>query len=250
MSDMLDHWKHIISRMRAMGLDQEQIRSIGQADLPHSFQQEYRIRSLLKENSQRRRVYLQNSLIDSEYIVLDTETTGFNPEKGDQVISLAALKVSRGRILPTVFFTYIKPRNTIKIPQSVTELTKIDESVLFDAPPLEEVIKDFLDFIGHSLIVGFHISHDLLFLNYFLQKEYHTKMEQSGFEIQKVLKTLLPENSLKSLDQALEYYDIPIYRRHHALDDSIMTAKLWIKILQECKRNNIVTLFDLYSKIA
>ncbi|WP_339064161.1 exonuclease domain-containing protein [Tepidibacillus marianensis] len=246
---MLDHWKHIISRMRALGLNQEQIRLIGQVDLPHSFQQEYRIRSLLKENSQKRRIDLQNSLLASDFIVLDTETTGFFPEKGDQVISLAAVKISHGKILPSVFFTYIKPSDEITIPQPVIELTKIDETVLYDAPSLEEVIKDFLDFVGHSLIVGFHISHDLLFLNHFLQEQYQMKMEQSGFELQKVLQAIVPENPFKDLDQALEYYAIPIYRRHHALDDSLMTAKLWIKILQECKKNGIVTLFDLYSKI-
>ncbi|TCS83705.1 exonuclease domain-containing protein [Tepidibacillus fermentans] len=244
---MEPNWKHFISRMLSLGLNREQIQIIGQTDLPFSLQQEHIIRSLLKEIRQKNEDSLRRDLSSIDYVVIDSETTGFFPDKGDEIISLSAVKITNGKISPTVFFTYLSP--THPIPTKIRELTGIDEKVIAHAPKIEEVIQEFLTFIGQSWIVGFHINHDLTFLNDFLLKNYQSKIDRSVFEIQQVLQVVIPNHMLKSLDEALDYYSIPIYQRHHALDDSIMIANLWLKILEECKKKGIITLFDLYSRI-
>ncbi|MFV9511048.1 exonuclease domain-containing protein [Tepidibacillus sp. LV47] len=244
---MESNWKHFISRMLSLGFNHEQIQMIGQTD-PSSLRQEHVIRSLLKEIPKKNEVILRRHLSSIDYVVIDSETTGFFPDKGDEIISLSAVKITKGKISPTVFFTYLSP--TQPIPKKIIELTGIDEKVIAHAPKIEDVIQEFLTFIGQSWIVGFHISHDLTFLNDFLQKNYQRTMDRSVFEIQKVLQVVIPGHLLKTLDDALDYYSIPIYQRHHALDDSIMTANLWLKILQDCEEQGIVTLFDLYSRIS
>ncbi|MNN58926.1 hypothetical protein D3C81_1740030 [compost metagenome] len=65
-----------------------------------------------------------------------------------------------------------------------------------------------------------------------------------------IARKLEPERNISSLDEWLEVYDIPRLRRHHALEDSKMTAGLWTAIITHLKEQGVITLGDLYSYLS
>ena len=62
-----------------------------------------------------------------------------------------------------------------------------------------------------------------------------------------IAKWLMPKRKNLSLDSLLHAYDIPVTNRHHALEDSLMTAQLWSRFMEEIKSRNVDTLGDLYA---
>ena len=79
----------------------------------------------------------------NEYVVLDIETTGFNPEK-DQIIEVAVCKVKDGNIVDE-YTAFVNPKEVI--PPVTAEITKITNDMLKEAETIDVVIPKLLDFI-------------------------------------------------------------------------------------------------------
>lgn len=86
----------------------------------------------------------------NNYVVIDCETTGLNPEY-DEIIEFAAAKIRNCEIVDT-FTTLIKPKR--KIDDFIEDLTGITNEMLLGAPTIKEVINDISSFIGNDIIVG------------------------------------------------------------------------------------------------
>jgi DNA polymerase-3 subunit epsilon len=65
-----------------------------------------------------------------------------------------------------------------------------------------------------------------------------------------IAKWLMPRQKTYSLDSLLDAFDIDITLRHHALEDSLMTAKLWSRFMEEIKSRQVDTLGDLYTLLS
>ncbi|GJM78437.1 hypothetical protein HMSSN139_09330 [Paenibacillus sp. HMSSN-139] len=52
------------------------------------------------------------------------------------------------------------------------------------------------------------------------------------------------------MDDWLAVYGIPVTQRHHALEDSKMTAHLWTALIERLKEHNVITLGDLYTYLS
>jgi DNA polymerase-3 subunit epsilon len=65
-----------------------------------------------------------------------------------------------------------------------------------------------------------------------------------------IAKWLEPKRDDYSLDALLNDHEIPVTVRHHALEDSMMTARLWVRFLRLVKERNIHTLGDLYAYLS
>lgn len=90
---------------------------------------------------------------DKSFVIADIETTGFSPEKGGQIIQIAAIKIDEKGNKLGEFNQFIKP--TIKIPANITILTGITNENVKDAPPVGVVLREFLNFLRGSTVV-FH----------------------------------------------------------------------------------------------
>ena len=64
-----------------------------------------------------------------------------------EIIEIGAVKIQGGKVL-SVFNEYVKP--TVSIPQNITELTGIDDSMVADADSIDKVLPRFLEFIGNN----------------------------------------------------------------------------------------------------
>lgn len=96
-------------------------------------------------------------------VVFDIETTGFLPDKGDQIISIGAVKVEGCEILDEQFYTLVNA--DVEIPREISRLTGIETENLLDAPPLSDVLVQFFEFIKDDTLVAHHSSHEKALCN-------------------------------------------------------------------------------------
>ncbi len=106
---------------------------------------------------------LRTPIRQARFVVLDTETTGFEPYGGDELVQVAFVEylglVPTGRELSSL----LHPR--IPIPQRSTEIHGITDSMVADAPRAGELIDTIIEFTDDAVLVGHHIAFDLRFLN-------------------------------------------------------------------------------------
>lgn len=205
------------------------------------------IRNVNKE--QRKQSMFDMPLKELEVIVFDLETTGFYPNNGDEIISFGAVLLRGGEIMENeTFYSLVNPKR--KIPKAIVELTGITNEMVQDAPDLMQVLHDFMEFVGRRLLVAHASGHDKQFLNAALWRTSKINLNHRVLDTMMVAKWLEPNLEGYSLDELLDSCCIPITERHHALQDSIMTAKLWQNYLARILERNITTLGDLYAYLS
>lgn len=161
------------------------------------------------------------------FTVVDIETTGLDPMK-NEIIELAALRVEDCR--PTAeYHAIVKGKSPL--PQSVTALTGIgDEEMQAEGRPLEEVMREFLEFIGQSLLVCHNAGFDQRFLlaacrrcglplfrNPFFDTLAAARRKVSG----------VPDYKLATL---ASHYSLDVVQPHRALADCYLTYGIYLKL--------------------
>lgn len=215
------------------------------ADGEHSFQQEMWLRALRKEQ-QKKQIDMNMPLDEVTFMIIDMETTGFSPQRGDEILAMAAAKTVRG-VVEETYYTLVCPEKAI--PPHISALTGIRAKDVQHAPRLHEAMRSFLSFISDGVMIGYHIGHDLSFLNHFLWTHYRTKWTARFFDMQPIAE-MVQRRLFPTLDEALQHYRISCERRHTADGDVQAMAELWARLLEELKNQNIETLYDLYSALS
>jgi DNA polymerase III epsilon subunit family exonuclease len=104
-----------------------------------------------------------STLLPRYFVVLDFETTGLRPER-DEIIEFGAIRVTLDAETQATFQTLVKPVR--KIPAKITEITGItQEMVDRDGLPLEDALRQFMEFIGDLPLVTFNAEFDIGFLH-------------------------------------------------------------------------------------
>ena len=96
-------------------------------------------------------------------IVLDTETTGFDPESGDRIVEIGAIELIRHVPTAKQFHQYIDPERAM--PQEAFEVHGLGDDFLRGKPKFAAVGQAFLDFIGDAKLVIHNAAFDMKFLN-------------------------------------------------------------------------------------
>lgn len=205
------------------------------------------MRQVMKQ--QRNDFVMDEPLSEMDVVVFDLETTGFSPNAGDEIISFGAIAV-KGHEIRTeeTFYSLVNPGRPI--PDHIARLTGIEDSAVSAAPSVMEGLRQFFEFTHKRILVAHASGHDKKFLNAALWRTSKVHMTHRVLDTLMIAKWLEPKRSDYSLDALLEDHGIPAGRRHHALEDSIMTAKLWVSFLKRIQARNIHTLGDLYAYLS
>jgi len=194
-------------------------------------------------------------LTDYTFVVCDTELSGFD-RKRDEIISIGAVMIRDLQIdLSATFHQYIRPANT-KHTQA-TLIHRITPQQLIKARPLEEVLPDFIEFVGNSLMVGHYVALDMDFLNRAARKVFDGTLSNPGIDTirmaqgyRRVLLGHFHEKDTQSYSYALEdlakEYHLPIFKAHDALEDAMQTAYLFLFLLKKFRKGGLLTLKDIY----
>lgn len=178
------------------------------------------------------------SLEEAKLCFVDIETTSSNAKKG-QIIEVGAIIAQNGEILNTFDTLVYSPF----VPEDIIELTGIDSYMLEDAPRIEQVLKQFSEFLGDSIFVAHNVSFDY---NFIAESLYEYDMPPL---FNACLCTLdISRRTIVSKKYALSYLNdmlgINIKQAHRAYADALAAFELY-KICVQSLPREIKTLQDL-----
>lgn len=96
-------------------------------------------------------------------IVLDTETTGFDPESGDRIVEIGAVELIGHVATGKTYHQYINPERSM--PDEAFQVHGLGDDFLRDKPKFAQIGRDFLEFIGTSKLIIHNAAFDIKFLN-------------------------------------------------------------------------------------
>ncbi len=96
-------------------------------------------------------------------IVLDTETTGFEPSEGDRIVEIGAVELIGHVPTGRTYHQYINPKRSM--PKAAFEVHGLGDEFLSDKPVFADIAQAFVDFVGDSKMVIHNASFDMKFLN-------------------------------------------------------------------------------------
>jgi len=166
-------------------------------------------------------------------VVVDFETTGISPDHGHRVIEVGAVRLENGKVIDR-YQCLMNPG--VRITPFIESYTGITNAMLKKAPPCEQVISEFADFVNDSNLVAHNASFDRRFLDSEccrIRRKYKGEFACSMLAARRIypdapnhqLGTLVAFNNLQS-DGTF----------HRALADAEMTAHLWIGMLNDIQR--------------
>ena len=110
----------------------------------------------------------------NNYVIIDVETSGLNPEN-DEIIRLSALKIENKKISER-FSVLTKPINPLT--EEIEILTGITNVELEEKCGINDLLPDFLNFIGDNPLVAHNIGFDIKFINVALKKSEFSAAEK------------------------------------------------------------------------
>ncbi|MGE7544063.1 ATP-dependent DNA helicase DinG [Sporosarcina newyorkensis] len=164
----------------------------------------------------------------SKYAVVDLETTGHSPSKGDRIIQIAIVFIENNQIIDT-YMRYVHPQRTI--PPFIHQLTSIGDEDVADAPPFEEIAEEVAYMLAGCVFVAHNTDFDVSFLQKELVRCGVSKWQGKKIdtvELAKILYPTLPGYRLQDIAEAL---NIPLHQAHRADDDAKATAEFFLKAL-------------------
>jgi DNA polymerase-3 subunit epsilon len=179
-----------------------------------------------------RHAALQHGLGEAPFVVVDLETTGGSPERGDRIIEIGAVRIRGGRVVER-FAELVDPGRPL--PPFITRLTGITPAMLQGRPAIGEVIERFLLFAAGDVLVAHNVGFDLPFLNHALRTTAGGTFDQPTLCTLRLARRVLPQLRRRSLDALAAHFGIPIVDRHRALGDALATAEVFFHLLDRLR---------------
>lgn len=186
-----------------------------------------------------------------QFVAFDIETTG-RSSKTDSIIEIGAIKVVGDRIVESERFTFqelVQPLDYKKVSPEIEALTGITNAEAYAARPVWEVLPEFMNFVGDSVLLGFNcIIFDSRFMvragrysNIVIENKYFDVMrfadsfkEKLGIDAKKA-----------SLQELADKLGIENPHAHRALADAITTAKVFLRLKELKGQDQPASIDDL-----
>ena len=169
---------------------------------------------------------------NSTYAVVDLETTGHSPSRGDRIIQIAIVFIENGTITDR-YARFVNPER--EIPSFIQQLTSITDREVKSAPTFEEIAQEVSDLLQGTIFVAHNTDFDLSFL----QNEFK-RCKVAGWSGKKIdtvelSKILFPSSSSYRLQDLAEELEIELPAAHRADDDAEATANLLLTALSKLR---------------
>ncbi len=118
----------------------------------------------------------------NDYVTINVETSGLYPDR-DEIIKIGAVKVKNGKIIDR-FSSLVRAKHSLT--DVIEEITHITNESLSNALPINEVLSEFLKFIGGNVLVAHNIGFDVKFLNSALKNSGKDKLNNKTIDTVKL----------------------------------------------------------------
>ncbi|MEH7331352.1 ATP-dependent DNA helicase DinG [Neobacillus drentensis] len=180
--------------------------------------------------------------MSNKFVVIDLETTGNIPKKGDKIIQFAAVVIENG-IIKNTYSSLVNPQKSI--PVFIEELTGINDDMVKDAPLFSEIAGQ----VSELLEGAYFVAHNVLFDLSFLQEE----LIQAGFEgfygpvldTVEMARILYPTADGYKLTDLAERENLNHDRPHQADSDAQVTAELFLIFIRKLSQLPLITMDQL-----
>lgn len=171
------------------------------------------------------------SLIDfpSSFVVVDLETTGFDPFY-EEIIEMSAIKIEDGKTA-SVFSELVKPHNPIS--SYITDLTGITNDMLLKCRDISEIMPDFISFVGSAVLVGHNINFDINFIYDNLMRLNNVPFKNNFVDTMRLSQKILPDLKNRKLKTLATYYGISPSISHRSLADCETTALCYAHLSED-----------------
>ncbi len=172
-----------------------------------------------------------------EFVVLDTETTGFDVNRGARLLEVTGVRIRDWRIVEEDFFDSLIDPGCI-VPITITGLTGISNLTVKGMPPVEKVLRDFFRFVEDSILVIHNAPFDLSFLNHFGERCGLGRLSNTYIDTIEMSRSLF-RRSRNNLDILLARLGIVADSRHRALGDAMATARAFLAMSEKMGKESV-----------
>lgn len=175
--------------------------------------------------------------LNADFVVFDIETTGFSPVN-NKIIEIGAVKIRQGEITDR-FSVFVNPG--VPIPFEIEKLTSINDSMVMDAPPIEVILPQFLDFCRDAVLVAHNANFDMSFIMENAKRQGLSR-KFTFVDTLGIARVLLTHQAKHTLDAVAKTLSISLENHHRAVDDAECTAHIFLKFSAMLKERGAVTL--------
>ena len=187
------------------------------------------------------------ALHETVFVILDLETSGAAPSTGAAITEIGAIKVCGGEIIGE-FQTFVNPQHPLS--DFITSLTGITDEMLEDAPIINSVLPDFLEFLGshrETVLVAHNAPFDLGFLKAAATLHDYPWPQYRVLDTVRIARSVLDRDEVPNckLSTLAEFFGATTSPTHRALDDARATVDVLHGIFERLGTFEITTLHQL-----
>ncbi len=178
--------------------------------------------------------------LDGEYVAFDLETTGLS-SRTDTIIEIGAVRMCEGKEIAR-YQTFVDPGR--KLDKKIVELTGITDEMLSGAPKLEQVLPEFLEFVGDSVLVAHNADFDVGFIRAACAKLGYPYQYTSADTLI-LSQNLMPQLGKFKLDIVANALSLPEFNHHRAADDAAICGLIMAKFLEMLRERGLSNLQEI-----
>ena len=187
------------------------------------------------------------SLHEIVFVILDLETSGAAPSTGAAITEIGAVKVCGGEIVGE-FQTFVNPQHGLS--DFITSLTGITDEMLVDAPTINAVLPDFLEFLGshqETVLVAHNAPFDLGFLKAAALEHEYPWPQYPVLDTVRIARHVLDRDEVPNckLSTLATFFGATTSPTHRALDDARATVDVLHGIFERLGTFEVTTLHQL-----
>lgn len=176
------------------------------------------------------------------FVVLDSETTGLNPDV-DRIVTIGAVVVQNGEIVIEDSCTALIEQTENTEAVTVHGVTR-DQSLGGLAEP--DALERFLDYLRDGVIVGHHIGHDIATFDAGYERHWGVTMSNRSLDTMDLTLHLERDGAFAgrppirhfTLDALCELFGVIPYDRHTASGDAFITAQIFLRLLRLASKHD------------